>query len=122
MSSPGTLSTDDPSSMSCTYVSHGHHGNAHEQNCSVGAWPFQPKSWAMTDAFCSVFHDDTCKLDIKEQIKYNSSQSCINAQSGMEFNSIGSLRCSANTPSCRACIKCRTACLDLVGQDEAYFQ
>ncbi|KAJ0109318.1 hypothetical protein J7T55_009650 [Diaporthe amygdali] len=81
MSSPGTLSTDDPSSMSCTYVSHGHHGNAHEQNCSVGAWPFQPKSWAMTDAFCSVFHDDTCKLDIKEQTKYNSSQSCINAQS-----------------------------------------
>lgn len=117
VSSPSSLSAEDPSGMSCIYVSPSPGGNKLEQGCSAAGWPLHAMSWGLTNGICSAFTDANCK---DELIEYKGPQSCTDAHSMEDTTPIISLRCSANTPSCSACIKCRTACLDLVGDDDAY--
>ncbi|KAL1880651.1 hypothetical protein Daus18300_001262 [Diaporthe australafricana] len=117
VSSPHALSTDDPSGMSCIYVSHSAGESKLEQSCSAGPLLLWAMSWGLTDGICSAFTDTNCK---DELIEYKGSQSCTDVKLWKGITPIGSLRCSANTTSCSTCIECRTACLDLVDDNNAY--
>lgn len=100
--------------MSCTHGS----GETTEAKCDGGTWPFQPKSWYLGNGYCNLWRDDKCLRQVKGGVSYDNHVGCSNAP--IDLSKVQSVSCSPRTPSCEACIKCRLACLDLLGKADEF--
>ncbi|KAI7787996.1 hypothetical protein LA080_013301 [Diaporthe eres] len=109
-----SLLETDRGNVSCTYGS----GESTEAKRDGGTWPFQPKSWYLGNGYCNLWRDDKCLRQVKGGISYDNHVGCSNARG--DLSKVQSISCSPRTASCKACIECRLACLELLGSADKY--